>query len=379
MHDVLLIGGGLQSSLMALAILDRHPSARLAIVERGATLGGNHTWCFFERALDEGERALAAPLVTWRWPSWTVRFPGLTRSFDEPYAGISSGRLHHVVSTRLRDAEASLFLGRSAIEVGPAHATLDDGTHVAARLVIDARGAADQGAFRGGWQTFVGLELALARPHRIPAPVVMDACVPQEPGFRFFYVLPLDERRVLVEETRFHEDPHVDADARRAQVLEYASLQGLDVLRVEREERGCLAMPSTTPALDLPDVRPLRAGVAGGWFHPATGYSFHAAVRLALAVAASPPGTIDTARLARLRAAHLKQARFGALLNRMLFGAFEPDARLHALARFHALPAETVRRFHALDSTAADRARIVCGRPPRGFSLRRALSLSEAR
>ena len=44
------------------------------------------------------------------------------------------------------------------------------------------------------------------------------------------------------------------------------------------------------------------------------------------------------------------------------------------MQRFYRLPPEAVRRFYAMTLTHGDRARILCGRPPRGFSLTRALS-----
>ena len=57
----------------------------------------------------------------------------------------------------------------------------------------------------------------------------------------------------------------------------------------------------------------------------------------------------------------------------MLFGAFRPEDRYHVLERFYGLPVATIRRFYALTLTRADRVRILCGRPPRGFSWRQAL------
>jgi lycopene beta-cyclase len=60
----------------------------------------------------------------------------------------------------------------------------------------------------------------------------------------------------------------------------------------------------------------------------------------------------------------------------MLFGAFLPEARWNALQRFYRLPPDTIRRFYALETTRGDRLRIVCGRPPRGISLRVAIGAS---
>ena len=44
------------------------------------------------------------------------------------------------------------------------------------------------------------------------------------------------------------------------------------------------------------------------------------------------------------------------------------------LSRFYGLPEPLIERFYAQSSSLTDRARILLGRPPRGFSLRRALS-----
>jgi lycopene beta-cyclase len=95
------------------------------------------------------------------------------------------------------------------------------------------------------------------------------------------------------------------------------------------------------------------------------------AVRLALHLAARPPQAALDASYARWLRAHRRQVRFCLQLNRLLFSAFAPEQRYHVLERFYRLPAETIRRFYALDTSTADRARILCGRPPTGFSLGR--------
>ena len=58
----------------------------------------------------------------------------------------------------------------------------------------------------------------------------------------------------------------------------------------------------------------------------------------------------------------------------MMFHAFTPEQRYSPLSRFYRLPESTILRFYSLTTTALDRARVVVGRPPRGFSLTRLLS-----
>jgi lycopene beta-cyclase len=145
------------------------------------------------------------------------------------------------------------------------------------------------------------------------------------------------------------------------------------VRSVLREEHGVLPIPRE---LLLPAQSPglIRAGYAGGLFHPTTGYSLPVALRFAAFLAGRSASEALGSAHERWRAEHQRQVRFCLLLNRMMFGAFAPEQRRHVLERFYRLPESTIRRFYALETVAADRARILCGRPPTGFSLRRLLA-----
>ena len=354
--DFAIVGGGLQGALLALALRDRP----IVLLERGRSLGGNHLWSFHAGDVPAEARALIEPLVVARWPAYEIRFPDRKLVIEEPYASISSQRLDAVVRERCGDA---IRLGVEVRAVSAHGVEMGDGSILRARTVIDCRGP---GALprEGGhaFQKFAGVELR--GDHAIARPLMMDACVEQKDGFRFVYVLPLARDRVLVEDTRFSDHPALDVAAVEADALAWARgarLRG-DVVR---RESGVLPLPLDRLAPRGADS-PLLAGYGGGFFHPVTGYSLPLAVRLALRVAA---GRVDPEWLARVRA----QQRFALLLNRLLYRATAPADRWRVLSRFHALPAETLRRFYALESTRADRARILCGAPPRGVSLRRAL------
>ena len=372
--DVVLVGGGLQNALIALYLLHRRPHTRVAMVERESRMGGNHTWSFHAGDVPDEARAFVDELVTYQWSSYDVAFPGSRRTLVDPYAAISSGRLASVVESRFRAApHAALFTGTAVERVEASTVTLADGRVLAGKLVVDARGP-ESGAWDrvAGYQKFVGLELELQRPHSRLRPMLMDARVEQTDGLRFFYVLPLGPQRVLLEDTYFSDTRHLDLPALRSGIRSYAVREGYAVADVVREETGVLPLP----ARSVPPPRaasPLRAGYGGGFFHPATGYSFPVALRLARHIAESCPGDVFAGRWQRLVDDHHAQFRFATLLNRMLFGAFLPQSRWNALQRFYRLPPDTIRRFYALETTRGDRLRIVCGRPPRGLSLRVAI------
>jgi lycopene beta-cyclase len=369
----ILVGGGLQSALIALAVLQRHPHARLALVEREHALGGVHTWSFHAGDLGEAMARVVEPLVVRRWPGYEVAFPGLARRLEQPYASISSGRLAEVVEAALaRAPNARLVRGVAATHLHAHGVQLATGEWLAGTQVIDARGP-EAGAAQA-FQKFVGLELELMEAPARERPVVMDATVAQHDGFRFVYTLPLAAERWLIEDTYYSDSPALDEPLLTRRVLDYARAQGLRVSRVLRTERGVLPLPLELPPPALPgDAGALVAGYRGGWFHPTTGYSLPCAARLAELVADSWPAAPAPERLAALQGEQREQARFATLLNRLLFRACAPEQRWRVLERFYRLPEPSIARFYALQTTRADRARILLGAPPRGVSLGRAL------
>ena len=373
--DLVLVGGGLQNSLILLATLHRRPNSRILLVERDARLGGNHTWSFHTAVVEPGDWPFIDPLVERRWPRHRVAFPDHERELAQEYASILSDRLDEVVRTRIAaHKQCELVTGVSADEIGAHDVGLSDGRRVAAELVVDARGP-DRYAAVGaaGYQKFVGLELRLAAPSPVEDPILMDATVPQTDGFRFFYVLPLSDQRVLVEDTYYSDSPRLDRESLRDEVFGYARRLGLEWAGVEREEAGVLPIP-IQQTCEQSTESPLVAGYQGGWFHATTGYSFPLALRLARHVAARIPGSVFDEAYQQMVREHRRQTRYALLLNRMMFHAFVPEERYSPLSRFYRLPEATILRFYALATTAWDRARVVVGRPPRGFSLGRLLS-----
>jgi lycopene beta-cyclase len=197
----------------------------------------------------------------------------------------------------------------------------------------------------------------------------MDSTVDQSDGYRFFYTLPFNSRRLLIEDTYFHESPNLERDRIRNEIHRYADEKGYDVKRVVREEIGILPMP-WSGSLPRDGSGPLVAGYRGGWFHPATGYSFPIAARLAQFIARRSPQELATGRFRAMLGEHHAQARYCHVLNRFLFRWYAPTNRWHIFQRFYRLPLETIARFYALRMTMTDRIRLLVGRPPRGLSLR---------
>ncbi|MDB5684201.1 MAG: lycopene cyclase [Sphingomonas bacterium] len=365
--DVAIAGGGLAGGMIALALAARRPELDVAIVEEGASLGGNHIWSFFRTDLTAEERELVAPLIGHRWEGYHVLFPKRRRLLPDSYHSILSERLDECVRAALPPGR--VLTQRRILAVGPAALVLEDGTRIEAPGVIDARGAADLSLLDLGWQKFVGHVVRTTVPHRLDRPVVMDATVEQIDGYRFVYLLPLSADRLLIEDTYYSDSPVLDRAAVALRIAAYATHRGWTIAAVEREESGVLPV---TMGGDFQTYwqsggnRVAKAGVRAGLFHPTTGYSLPDAVRTALFVAGLPTLTAPALHDALL--AHARNAwesrGFYRLLDRMLFRAAAPLERIRVFERFYGLAPDLIARFYAGRSTMLDRLRILAGKPP---------------
>jgi lycopene beta-cyclase len=371
--DLVLVGGGLQNGLIALCALHANASCRIAMVEAGPRPGGNHTWCVHARDVPERARAWFEPLLVGQWPAYDVCFLTLQRTLASGYGYVSSERFADVVTAALQRPGCELITERRALELDARRVRLDDGRALFGRVVVDARGP-DQDAYIGdcGYQKFLGRELEFRAPHGLAQPIMMDARCAQLDGFCFFYVLPLSPTRLLVEETRFSKTAGLAIDDARVAVHSYAERYG-EIASVVREEVGVLPMPW---AMDWPapgSDAALVAGYRGGFFHPATGYSLPVALRFAESLCERLHHGPDAAAWQRFLRDYRSQATFALHLNRLLFTGFAETDMWGVLARFYRFSEPLIERFYALSSTTADRLRILSGRPPRGFSLVRAV------
>ena len=362
---LVIVGGGLAGSLAALALREHRPDLPLLLVEGGESFGGNHVWSFFDGDLDSTQSALVAQLQPVRWPTHLVRFRSRVRELRCGYNSIHSEALDRLVRERLDPQQYRT--GARVTALGPRGITIDGGEDLPACGVIDARGPlGEMPGFELAWQKFVGIEFEVPG-HGVAAPVIMDGTVDQIDGFRFLYSLPFSNDRILIEDTYYSDTPELERDVIRERIKQYASGKSW-VGQPIREEVGVLPiLLDGKPSVFWPDGDPVpRLGIAGGFFHPTTGYSLPLAASNALALAKlSDFSSSALARWARGRFLdHWREGRFFRALNRMLFRAAEPSERVRVFEHFYRLPDETIARFYAGKLSILDKARILSGKPP---------------
>jgi lycopene beta-cyclase len=366
--DYILVGGGLQSGLMALAIRHHQPQATLAIIEQDSQLAGNHTWSFHASDVAGSFSTWFEPLIEGRWPKYETYIGGMPRTVNLEYQTISSAHFVSVVTRTLSSDSCRILTGTSAKAIENNRVILQDGSQLEAAVVFDNRGPnrLDMHTYTGGFQKFWGFEIELAEDWPFSCPIVMDDRIDQSDGFRFIYSLPFERRRVLVEDTRFSNTTTIDRDECLGKVEDYLKQLGVSRWQIVREESGVLPMP-TGGALPGSGLPTLAGGYRGAWFHAATGYSFPLCIAVADLVARAPASQL-TSTLKQLANEHRGRARFARFLNRLLFDLVKPKKRYQIFRRFYKVLDETrIARFFGHRFNFVDGFRIIIGIPPGGL------------
>jgi lycopene beta-cyclase len=364
--DLILVGGGLANTLIALRLAELQPSLNVTMLEQAPDLGGRHTWSFHGSDLTAAEHEWIKPLVTYNWENTTVRFPELNRTLPGSYHSITSEQLAQIANDKIGD---QIWCDTSVFDTRPDGVTLADGTKMSAGAVIDGTGATSSPHIDVRFQKFVGWIVELESPHGLTEPVIMDATMMQDDGYRFFYTLPFSENVLLIEETHYSDGPSIAAEKYGDEIARYAASEGWRIVDLLRTEEGVLpiTLGGNIHAYWDEDPTPVaRSGLRAALFHPATGYSLPHAVSLADKLANLQDWSAASVyHCTRQHSTALwDHTAFYRALNRMLFLAAEPAQRRQIMQRFYGLDAGLIARFYAGQNTLLDKARILSGKPP---------------
>ena len=304
-----------------------------------------------------------------------MKFKGYSRRLNIPYCTGNSKSLRACVDPFIKSGRLKLILDTEVIKLTSFDVTTVSGEKLTGDYIFDARGFIFDDNIKLGIQKFYGKTIETVKPHNLKYPIIMDATVAQNDGYRFIYCLPFSKNQILIEDTYYSDGLNFDQDKYNKRIDKYIEANNWTEHKVIREEKGILPI---TLAVDskliekrgLENKEPIKIGMRGNFYHPVTGYSFPDSVRLASKISRTI-NSCDKNKLVNLdleirkyKLLLYRRDRYFRLLNRLLFKASLPSKRHLVLQRFYTLSESLIKRFYEGDLHKKDKLRILIGKPP---------------
>lgn len=340
-YDLIILGKGLAGSLCALNYQLTYPQHKLLILEAQPFSSARHTWSCFESDWPQELTQLKDFLKKYQshWASHQVQFPELRRELSVGYQSLRESDLlrawqdtespsrhcyFNVSDIRIQKISSDLFQVQAQQSHQPLLATSNQ--------LWDARGWEDWNETPCAYQKFIGWEVELSHPHQLEAPLIMDAQVEQIDGYRFFYLLPYTNTRLLIEDTYYSNFKDLDKKTIDLRIAHYAQSKGWIIKEIIHQEQGVLPLPLLPPS--IPKGLGSLVGARGLQFHPVTGYTL--------------PFLLRQISLLTINSKDLKLSLHPAIwyqLNNFLFTSRKPEQRIEFFKFFYRLPETIVTNF----------------------------------
>lgn len=202
-YDIAFAGAGLSAVSLAVRLAALPDPPRMLLVDPRHQPVRDRTWCYWQLHESPFDNA-----ITNRWHTWTVRTPTASTTHQDvrtPYVRIPADRLHQIATEKLTTSPQVTILRGITVDTINDHSDhttlhLSNGQKITAAWTFDSR--PPRNAHAPWRQIFRGLELHSPAANLDPTTVtLMDFQSAGPDGIRFFYVLPLDARTALVEDT----------------------------------------------------------------------------------------------------------------------------------------------------------------------------------
>jgi len=355
MYDYILIGAGLAGKLSALYFASLSSQSRVLLIEQQSTLNQSHTWSCFSSDVPDNMTQFSKTLPWTIWNQHEVHFPHLHRTLQIGYQSIKEKDLNHLV---INSPQITLYLNSTVVESDftseikrvKIHKDGDQIISLTGKRIYDCTGWQLKSKVQSGFQKFIGLELCTSDPHGIKNPIIMDACVEQSDGYRFFYVLPFSDYHIFIEDTYYSATSNLDEPKIEHEIHDYLKRKTGLVGKVVYREIGCLPIPldliSQKNTSSMPAI-----GAAGSHFHRVTGYSLPAIFQ-------------QLAQISNHSQITMREKKIYILLNRFLFLAASQSQRWQVFQFFYQHSESLIQKFYSGHMTILDWIQFFCKWPP---------------
>jgi lycopene cyclase len=258
---VIILGGGIWGSLLALRLKDALPEIDFILYEESSVLGQGHTLTFRESDATNSMEWLK-PIISQSWEKSQIRLNSKNRTIHEKWHLIAPERLQQVLTRKLGN---KLRINKT---LTPEFALKDSS------FVIDTRNSCY--FKRTGFKKNLTYEIEILQGHELRDPVIFDSCVNQKERFRCLSYFPLDSQRILIKDSWYSTNLSIQMDEMRSALGDFISTKGWGSARILREEGHCSELPLSPPVFREEG----RVISLGGLFHDLTGCSIVMATSL---------------------------------------------------------------------------------------------------
>ena len=257
--DYVIIGGGCAGLSLAYE-LDTHQKLNnktLAIVEPRQEYKRDKTWSFWKVNKHNFEDCIKKS-----WKEFSIKTKSESKVIkcdNFPYESIDSGLFYNKINTRLKkNRNIKFFKDIKDLDTNNS-------------FIFNSLPNLEQNNNSNLWQHFYGIEIETSEPF-FNAKILdlMDFNCDQRNSVHFFYVLPFDENRAMIETTWLSRNDNSLKDY-DSQIKSYLNNLGIKNYKVNYKEEG--AIPLFYP-INKKNKNKINIGTAGAMTRLSTGYTF---------------------------------------------------------------------------------------------------------
>ncbi|UJH91150.1 lycopene cyclase family protein [Antarcticibacterium sp. 1MA-6-2] len=277
-YDYIIIGGGLAGLQLALHIgRDRFFEQRsLAIIEPSEKNFNDKTWCFWEKGKSEWDGII---IKSWKQGYFISSEKNIDLSLSPySYKMLRSIDFYDYVKSQLEDSPNIKFIKDKISDIDKAATMAYGESHSYNALhIFDSRVTANYAEAPNTttlFQHFKGWMVETETPQFDPAAfTMMDFKVKYKNSTSFTYVLPITEKKALIEFTFF--TPYLTREETYDEHLEKYLREVLNIndYSISETEKGVIPM-TDYPFHKESTAKITKIGTGGSWVKGSTGYSF---------------------------------------------------------------------------------------------------------
>lgn len=278
--DYVLAGSGAAGLMVAYRMSEDSffNGKSVLLIDRDEKSNDDRTWCFWEKGDGEWDH-----LSSKIWKD--IYFGSLSYSAKISlgayrYKMIRSSKFYHYLKNCI-SKNPSFSILKSEVknivqngnEIDVFTTSGDIKCHKLFNSIADLNLLTHQNKYHYLKQHFIGWYIRTEEKAFDPdLPVFMDFNLPQDGNTRFMYVLPITEKKALVEYTLFSESL-LPTEEYESAIRTYLAQKGIIKYEIEEKEMGDI--PMTCYPFEKGNTKNIMyIGSAGGWTKPSTGYTF---------------------------------------------------------------------------------------------------------